>query len=102
MSEKDNIRVQRHSINKPCILHPWKVPAKLLNMSTSGAFIYCLDITEELLTSTEGVLEVGKFRLPGNLIRLEQYKIGIEFSDMSAELISEIESFLSQYPLIKD
>ena len=97
MSDQDSTRAQRYEINKPCILNPWKVPAKLDNMSLTGALIHCLDFPEDLLTSTEAELQIEDLSIPGELIRTDKYKLAMHFSELDSALLEQVKSFLQQF-----
>ena len=93
----DTPRPTRVDVNKPCILNPWGVPAELENMSLSGALVNSQYFPDEMLMACSGELVLDGIKIPGEFVRLDKLKIGIEFDHIDSVLKRKIEGFLASF-----
>ncbi len=97
MTDQEAKRSVRITINQPCRLLPWKVTCKLIDLSLSGALIECDDFPDDFIFQTQGELEFNELILPGQLIRLENLKIAIEFDSKENQMHEKLSSLIEQY-----
>lgn len=93
----DPQRAKRVEVDKPCTLNPWGIPAKLENMSISGALVNSQELPDDMITTFTGELVVGTLKIPGEFVRLDKLKIGIEFDPVDSTLKKKVEEFLVSF-----
>ena len=82
-------------MDQPCTINPGEVPAKLENMSISGALVSSEYLSDDILMSFVGELVLGDLTIPGNFVRLDKLRTGIEFSPLDPVLEKKVEALLA-------